>query len=141
MSKKIEKRYKITKTRCDGTQWKVFVHGIAIPWNLLRDLTQQKRAYLCECVIDAELEILFNGLKQQGIDNFALVGLVVVHGVQASEKWKVVERFLSPKRTSAFQVAIRYIIPFESTLRGAHFYGNKASEEEWALCNLVERPL
>ena len=104
LSKKIEKRYKITKTCCDGTQWKVFVHGIPIPWKLLRGLTQQKRAYLCECVIDAELEILFNGLKQQGIDNFALVGLVVVHGVQASEKWK-------------------------------------ASEEEWALCNLVERPL
>ena len=118
---KLQKRWKLMRTRLVGTQWKVLVYGCAIPWSMYK---YKFGANNCDRVFDVELQVLFEKLKQKRIDNFALVGLVVVHGVPAHEKFQEQRRVLSPEFTPNFQVAIRNTIPFESTLRGAHFQGN-----------------
>ena len=110
---KLQKRWKLLRTRLAGTQWKVLVYGCAIPWGMYQKLPELFGANACDRVLDAELQVLFEKLKQKRIDNFALVGLVVVHCVPAHEKFQEQRRVLSPEFTPNFQVAIQNIIPFE----------------------------
>ena len=135
---KLQKRWKLMRTRLAGTQWKVLVYGIAISWSMYKKLAELFGANNCDRVFDAELQVLFEKLKQKRIDNFALVGLVVVHGVPAHEKFQEQRRVLSPEFTPSFQVATRSIIPFESTLRGAHFQGSMALQEMLVVCNQLK---
>ena len=86
-------------------------------------------------VIDAELKVLFEKLKEKEIANFALVGLVVVYGVPAHEEFQAQRCVLSPDFTSNFQVAFRYINPFQSTRSGATFQGDMALQEMYAVCH------
>ena len=135
---KLQKRWKLMRTRLAGTQWKVLVYGCAIPWSMYQKLPELFGANACDRVLDAELQVLFEKLKQKRIDNFALVGLVVVHGVPAHEKFQERRRVLSPELTPNFQVAIRNIISFESTLRGAKFKGSMALQERLAVCKQLK---
>ena len=89
-------------------------------------------------MFDAELHVLFEKLKQKRIDNFALVGLMIVHDVPAHAWFQERRRVLSPEWTPNFQVAMRHIVPFASTLHGASFKGSMARQEMVALCKQLE---
>ena len=89
-------------------------------------------------MFDAELHVLFEKLKQKRIDNFALVGLMIVHDVPAHAWFQEWRRVLSPEWTEHFQVAMRHIVPFSSTLHGARFRGDLARQEVVALCKQLE---
>ena len=131
------KRSRLLQTRLAGTQWKVLVFGFAIPWKYY-----QCGATACDNVFDnvfdAELHVLFEKLKQKRIDNFALVGLMIVHDVPAHACFQERRRVLSPEWTEHFQVAMRHIVPFSSTFHGAKFRGHRARQEMMALCKLLE---
>ena len=77
-------------------------------------------------------------LKKQCIDNFALVGLVVVHGVPADEKFEVQRRILSSECTSNFQVLLLNIAAFESRLCDASYQGSMAHGEMYAVCKQLK---
>ena len=131
------KRSRLLQTRLAGTQWKVLVFGFAIPWKYY-----QCGATACDNVFDnvfdAELHVLFEKLKQKRIENFALVGLMIVHDVPAHACFQERRRVLSPEWTEHFQVAMRHIVPFSSTFHGAKFRGHRARQEMMALCKLLE---
>ena len=96
---KLHKRWKLMQTRLGGRQWKVLVYRFSIPWIMYKKLPLLFGANAFGRVLDAELQVLFEKLKQKRIDNFALVGLVFVHGVPAHEKFQEQRRVLSPEFT------------------------------------------
>ena len=113
---KLQEWWKSMRTRLSGMQWKVLVYGIAISWGEYNYYQERVGADVCDYVLDVELRVLFDMLEDKGIDNFALVGLVVVYGVPADEKFEEQRRILSPKLTSNFRVLLLHKIAFESIL-------------------------
>ena len=113
---KLQEWWKSMRTRLSGMQWKVLVYGIAISWGEYNYYQERVGADVCDHVLDVELRVLFDMLEDKGIDNFALVGLVVVYGVPADEKFEEQRRILSPKLTSNFRVLLLHKIAFESIL-------------------------
>ena len=133
LSATLQRRLKLMCTRLDGPQWKVLLYGFAIPWSVYKELPDLS----CDRIFDSELAVLFEKLKQKGVDNFALVAFIVVDGVPAREKFPERRRVLSPRCTSHYQVVIRYMISFRSKRVGAHFEGMTANQEMYELCKKV----
>ena len=135
---KLQEWWKLMRTRLSGTQWKVLVYGIAISWGEYNYYQERVGAGVCDHVLDVELRVLFDMLEDKGIDNFALVGLVVVYGVPADEKFEEQRRILSPEFTSNFRVLLLHKIAFESILVGGSFQGGTAPGEVYGLCKQLK---
>ena len=123
---KLQEWWKSMRTRLSGMQWKGLVYGIVISWGEYNYYQERVGADVCDYVLDVELRVLFDMLEDKGIDNFALVGLVVVYGVPADEKFEEQRRILSPEFTSNFRVLLLHKIAFESILVGGSFQGGTA---------------
>ena len=67
------------------------------------------------------------------MDDFALVGLVVVYGVPADEKFEEQRRILSPEFTWNFRVGLLNKIAF-----GESFQGGTAHGEVYGLCKQLK---